>query len=227
MREASGLPRSPLCPSRSILALALSLLRAWGCPAPQTAVPLSPRRRRRRRPVLAPGFAPAARFPPPLHLGQRTQAPADPCTAPGTASCSRSPPAVLFFPDCHPPALYSLSSLSRRTPLWCGPETLLPFSSALGSVVVICDCPLTRGTQTPWTGLSRRKRSWPAVQEAEEALGSWTQWLPGCRARALGPGRLPPLRLPASLDSTRARLPRTRPLPDHPTSSPCTATATP
>lgn len=221
--EAWGLPRSPPCLSPLYPSFSPVTFTSRGLPgAPDCCSPLSP-----PPPLAGSGSGLRARRALPTSPAPWTAHPAArrPLHSTRDGSCSRSPPAVLFLSDCHPPALYPLSSLSRRTPLWCGPETLLPFS-ALGSVV-ICDCPLTRGTQTPWTCLSRRERSWPAKQEAEEALGSWTQWLPGCRARALGAGRLLPRRLPASLDSTRARLPRTRPLPDHPTSSPCTATATP
>lgn len=148
--KAWELPRSPPRPSPlypSSSPVTFTSRRVPG--APDCSSPLSP------PPPAGVGSGLRARHPPPLHLGQRTQPPAAPCTAPGTASCSRTPSAALFFPGCHPPALHPLSSLSWRTPLCCGPETLLPFS-ALGTVV-ICDCPLTRGTQTPWTCLSRRE----------------------------------------------------------------------
>lgn len=119
---------------------------------PDSCSPLS------RPPPARVGSRLRARRAPPTSPTPWTAHSAAPCTALGTASCSRLPPAALFFPVCHPPPTpHPLSSLSWLTLLWCGLETFLPASSALGTIVVICDCPLTRGTQTPWMGLPRRE----------------------------------------------------------------------
>lgn len=90
MWKRGGFRAAPRALPRSTPAPALTLLRAWGCPVLQTAVPRSPAAASRcwlRAPT-----PPCSSYPP-LHLGQRTQPPAAPCTAPWTESCSRSPPA--------------------------------------------------------------------------------------------------------------------------------------
>lgn len=82
-----ALPCSPRAP-------ALSLLRAQGCRAPQTAVLRSPGL---RQPGLAPGSAPAARLPPPLHLGQRTPPPPAQHSGPRPARASLPLPSSFQF----------------------------------------------------------------------------------------------------------------------------------
>lgn len=58
----------------------------------------------------------------------------------------------------------------------CGPETFLPALSELGTIVVICDCPLIRGTQTQWTGFPRREARSSPRQERH-----WAAGLGGCQ----------------------------------------------
>lgn len=50
--------------------------------------------------VKAPGSAPAALLPPPLHLGQRTPPPQPPAPPPARRPAGGSPPAGLFLPGC-------------------------------------------------------------------------------------------------------------------------------
>ncbi|XP_074243452.1 uncharacterized protein LOC141581532 [Saimiri boliviensis] len=107
--DAWGLRCSPHTLPRCALAQAPSLLRARGCPAPQTAVVRSPR----RPPAsVGSGLRARARQSPPLHLGQRTPRLSPPAgVVPGNRSCPRSAPAALFFAGCHPPALHPFSSI--------------------------------------------------------------------------------------------------------------------
>lgn len=180
---------------------------------------------RRRQPLLARSSAPAARLLPPLHLGQRTPPP--PAPPPGsrpapTALLLLSSFQVVILPPCIP-RLPCLGGLR-----WGAGRKLSPLPRPRSVLLLLfVTVPLTRGTQTPWTGLPRCEHVLPAEHEARAALGSWTRRLPGCRAHTPGTGLPPPLVLPTYRDSTRARLPRTRPLPDHPCPPPCTATATP
>lgn len=105
--DAWGLRCSPHALPCRAPAQAPSLLRARGCPAPQTAVPRSPRRppasvgsglRVRRAPVTSP--APWTAHPAPVSPGGRR--PRDPVLP---AQCSRCP-----LSGCHPPALHPFSS---------------------------------------------------------------------------------------------------------------------
>ncbi|XP_037597179.1 translation initiation factor IF-2-like [Cebus imitator] len=157
--DAWGLRCSPHTLPRCALAQAPSLLLARGCPAPQTAVLRSPSRppasvgsglRARRAPVTSP--APWTAHPAPVAPSGRR--PGDPVLP---AQCSRCP----LLSRLSPSRPASLLLQRWRTPLCCGPETFLPAWSALGTIVVICDCPLSRGARTPWTGLTRRERAQP------------------------------------------------------------------
>lgn len=186
---------------------ALSLLRARGCPAPQTSLPPPP--------ALV-GSELRARRAPPASPAPWTAHPAAPGTAPGIASRSHSPPAALFFPGVIlPPCIPRPLCLGGLR--WGAGRKLSPLPRPRSVLLLLfVTVPLTRGTQTPWTGLPRCEHVLPAEHEARAALGSGTRRLPGCRARTPGTGLPPPLVLPIYRDSTRARLPRTRPLPDHP-----------
>lgn len=109
-----------------------------------------------------------------------------------------------------------------RILLCCGPETFLPASSALGTIVVICDCPLSWGARTPWTGLPRRERRGKGGTGAP-GLGSCQGSEPA--PRPLDAGRLPaspPLRTRHVRAShgrgpsqTTPRPPPARPQPPH------------
>lgn len=138
-----------------------------------------------------------------------------PGTAPGTLPCPRSPRVVPVFPHCPPPVLHSISP-PWRSPLWRGPETFLSARSARGTIVVICVFPSLLELDTR-TGLPLRAIA--CLAQSKTALGSGT-WTPDRRLGSWTPAGSPPF-------WTRALLPRTRPLPDHPMSSPCMATATP
>ena len=197
----------------------------WGCGAwrPRTAVPSS--LPCRRQPVLALGSAPAARPPPPVHLGQRTPQLASPSTAPRSAQPSSRPLLSRSSPSRPASVLLLLPALEDS--VGCGPETFLPVFSEPGTTV-ICDCLLTRGgSQTLWTGLFFFFGGSMSCPNGPRQKRHWAAGLGGCWAAEPTPRDPDARRLAASPDPTRARLPRTRPLPDHPASSPGTARATP
>lgn len=155
--EREGLRRSRPRPSPSCLSSTRFTFTSlgggvrWGGGAwrPRTAVPSS--LPCRRQPVLALGSAPAARPPPPVHLGQRTPQLASPSTAPRSAQPSSRPLLSRSSPSRPASVLLLLPALEDS--VGCGPETFLPVFSEPGTTV-ICDCLLTRGgSQTLWTGL--------------------------------------------------------------------------
>ncbi|XP_069323320.1 uncharacterized protein [Eulemur rufifrons] len=96
---------------------------------------------------------------------------AAPRPAPGSArrAVSALHTAALGF---HPSALHPFSSLPRRTPLWCGPETFLSALSALDTIVVICECPLSRELGHLGQVFLGGNAPCPAQPEAKGAVGS-------------------------------------------------------
>ncbi|XP_063451956.1 uncharacterized protein LOC134728814 [Pan paniscus] len=108
------------------------------------------------------------------------------------AGCLRSPYGGSRF---SPSRSASLLLQPWRTPLCCGPETFLPASSALGTIV-ICDCPLSRRARTPWTGLRQRERALPGPARGKGGTGA--AGLGRCQGAEPAPRPLDAGRLPAS-----------------------------
>lgn len=161
------------------------------------------------------GSAPTTHQPSALHLGQRTPPLASRESHPGPCPARVALP---LFPSFHSALLLSCIASPRLDILHSGAGQKLSSLPDLREVLLlfICVFPSRRELDTR-TGLLLRAIA--CLAQSKTALGSRT-WTPGRRLGSWTPAGSPPL-------WTRALLPRTRPLPDHPMSSPCMATATP